>query len=332
MKKRALVVSGGGSKGAFAVGAIRHMVDELGLSFEFISGTSTGSLIAPLVVTDELDELEEIYTTVTTRDVLIRRRLSDALRANSLFDVEPLWRLIDERLTRRRADAILASSVQLAITTVCLQTGRVTYFHAGPDLVHGEDVDAHRIHGRTELMRAVLASANQPVLMPPVQIPSGGEPVRQYVDGGVREFAPLKIAIDNGATEVYAVVLSPERPEVSEGRKQGLVSILSRTIGLFVEDVAFNDIGTARLYNEAIAYLDGVRARLERDFGLTDAQVDRLLGEGAPRNPFAGARAVELHLIRPEEPLPSDGLTFDPPVMRRMVELGRARAREVLGA
>ncbi len=43
--------------------------------------------------------------------------------------------------------------------------------------------------------------------MPNVRIEDGGN---QYVDGGVREVAPLKIAIDHGATKIYAIVLSPE--------------------------------------------------------------------------------------------------------------------------
>ncbi|MCK5797226.1 MAG: patatin-like phospholipase family protein, partial [Deltaproteobacteria bacterium] len=44
-QRTALVVSGGGSKGAFAVGAI-EVLRERGTDFDLICGTSTGSLIA----------------------------------------------------------------------------------------------------------------------------------------------------------------------------------------------------------------------------------------------------------------------------------------------
>lgn len=49
--KNALVISGGGSKGAFAVGAIERL-REAGITWDIVVGCSTGALIAPLVVTD----------------------------------------------------------------------------------------------------------------------------------------------------------------------------------------------------------------------------------------------------------------------------------------
>ncbi|MDH3735004.1 MAG: patatin-like phospholipase family protein, partial [Gemmatimonadota bacterium] len=210
MRKNALVVSGGGSKGAFAVGAIDHIVNTLGIQFQFISGTSTGALIAPLVVTGNIDVLKDIYTSVRTRDILLRRELANILRSNSIFDVSPLDKLVRDTFDQARTAEILASNTQMALTTVCLQTGRVTYFQSGPTLNHAQDVDVHTIGDRETLRRAVIASADQPVLMPPVMIPSGADPPRQYVDGGVREYAPIRIAIDNGATDVYAIVLGPE--------------------------------------------------------------------------------------------------------------------------
>ncbi len=331
MKKNALVVSGGGSKGAFAVGAIDHIVNKLGVRFHFVSGTSTGSLIAPLVVTGEIDELIRIYTSVRTRDILTRRELADALRANSLFDVTPLNDLIRSELTPARTDVIFASPMQMAITTVCLQTGRVTYFQTGPSLVSTQDADVIPIRDRETFFRAVLGSADQPALMPPIMIPPGADPPRQYVDGGVREYAPIRIAIDNGATDIYAILLSPERRETDNSRFQGIANILLRTIGLFVEDVGENDVGTARLYNDSILYLRAVRERLAA-LGLDEATIDDVLSPPGRPNPFAGKRAVNLHVVAPEGPLPTDGLTFDPEIMRQMMVTGRQRAAALLGS
>jgi predicted acylesterase/phospholipase RssA len=45
---KALVISGGGSKGAFAVGVLKYLFQEKGHEYDIISGTSTGALIAPL--------------------------------------------------------------------------------------------------------------------------------------------------------------------------------------------------------------------------------------------------------------------------------------------
>jgi NTE family protein len=46
--KPALVLSGGGSRGAFAVGAV-EVLHEANIAFDIIASTSTGALIAPLL-------------------------------------------------------------------------------------------------------------------------------------------------------------------------------------------------------------------------------------------------------------------------------------------
>ena len=62
--KRALVISGGGSKGAFAVGVIKQLAQRYPtLFFDIYVGTSTGSLIVPLAAIGEIGLLEKIYTT-----------------------------------------------------------------------------------------------------------------------------------------------------------------------------------------------------------------------------------------------------------------------------
>ena len=128
-----------------------------------------------------------------------------------------------------------------------------------------------------------------------------------------------------------AIVLSPEQGHTKEKRFQGLPTILMRTIGLFVEDVAANDVGTARLYNDSIRYLAAVRENARTDHGLSEAELDNLFEPPGHPNPFAGKRTVNLHIVRPVDPLPTDGLEFDPAVMTGMMELGRQRARQVLG-
>ena len=67
---RALVISGGGCKGAFAVGFLKRIFEHWpNLTFDIYVGTSTGSLVAPLVAMNEMALLEQIYTTVTTQEI-----------------------------------------------------------------------------------------------------------------------------------------------------------------------------------------------------------------------------------------------------------------------
>ena len=71
MGKKALVVSGGGCKGAFAVGVIKRLAQEFPeIEFDIYIGTSTGSLIVPLAAAGDLTLLEKLYTSVHTNDIV----------------------------------------------------------------------------------------------------------------------------------------------------------------------------------------------------------------------------------------------------------------------
>ena len=69
MNKRALVLSGGGSKGAWAGGVIQHLTEDLERDYDLYVGTSTGSLLAPLTSIREISTLKEGYTSVSADDV-----------------------------------------------------------------------------------------------------------------------------------------------------------------------------------------------------------------------------------------------------------------------
>ena len=191
--KNALVVSGGGSKGAFAIGAIEQLRDA-GVTWDIVVGTSTGALIAPLVVTDEIQELRALYTRVHTADIVRQRDLLDIFIHDAIYDATPLWNLINSSITAERYTAILASPVELYLTTVNLQTGQVEYWNPHQSGPLGAPVSGAPLPRET-FMKAMFASASEPVLMPNVRILDGGQ---QYADGGVREVAPLRVAIDRG--------------------------------------------------------------------------------------------------------------------------------------
>ena len=51
----ALVLSGGGAKGAFQVGALQHLIEDRGLDFTIVAGVSTGALQAAMVAQGDID-------------------------------------------------------------------------------------------------------------------------------------------------------------------------------------------------------------------------------------------------------------------------------------
>lgn len=328
MSKNALVISGGGAKGAFAVGAVQYMIEDMKLKFDIVCGTSIGAIIAPLIVTDEVRELVTMFKSFRTKDLLRKRCLLLALlKYDSIYDVKSGWKMIQREITEDRAKRILKSGKQMFLATINLQSGQVVYFQSGPPADPDNKSKVIPIETQDQLQKAVLASANQPVLMSPVEVLPDADPVRQYVDGGVRELAPLKIAIDNGATDIYAIILRPERYEPVNVRFKKIPKILLRTISLFTEEVVLNDSEIAKLYNKGVL----IRNRIKKEFGLSEERVEELFSVEDHPDPFKDKRVIALHIIRPECGLHIDSLEFKPKVISEMFKLGRCRAAQVLG-
>lgn len=314
----ALVVSGGGSRGAFAVGAIEALRRE-GKTFDIVAGTSTGALIAPLVVTDDIPLLRSIYSSVRTDDIIRKRDALEILTKDAIYDSHPLWSLLNSFITDERYQEIIGSDAELFVATVNLQTGELVHWNQ-----HTSGPDGGPVSRRT-LLRAIFASASIPIMMPPVEIHEGGD---QHVDGGVREIAPLKVAIDHGATDIYAIVLEPAEREHSNETYRFVVKTLVRTINIFTQEVLLNDVRTAQLINQSVRYLASARARAKEL--LSDDDVSSIFDDPGVPNPISDARVLNLHIIRPERELPTSGLEFRPLVMSQMMEMGRIAAEKTL--
>ena len=67
--KKALVISGGGSKGAFAGGVAEYLLKEKKNTYDIFLGTSTGSLMVSHLALGEIDALKTIYTGVNQLSV-----------------------------------------------------------------------------------------------------------------------------------------------------------------------------------------------------------------------------------------------------------------------
>ncbi|MGN7721097.1 patatin-like phospholipase family protein [Chitinophaga sp. 22620] len=329
MSKTALVISGGGSKGAFAVGVLKYMAATPKIQFDTLCGTSTGSLIIPLASIGEINLLEKLYTTHVTSDIILTGNVINRFAGKdtySLFDAQPLSLLIKNTFTDGMFQSILDSGRSLYLTTVCLQTGRITYFTTSDLPMTSPEYDVIRIPDASTFRRAMFASACQPVFMPPYQVIES-QP-RQYVDGGLREYAPVDLAIDTGATEIYAILLTPEEPLEKDHLYKSPFEILQQTMDWFTMDVAVNDLRMPKYINRSLEYLKAVKTKM-KEAGLKPKEIDSFFNIPFD-NPFLGKTDLKLHIIRPEKPLNGGpgGLTFDPPEMKKMVAYGEEIARK----
>ncbi len=66
---KALVISGGGSKGAWAGGLVEYLSKEKGMDWDILIGTSTGSLLVPCIAIKAWDDIRRAYTTTSQHDI-----------------------------------------------------------------------------------------------------------------------------------------------------------------------------------------------------------------------------------------------------------------------
>lgn len=324
---KALVISGGGSKGAFAVGVIKYLRKNFPNStFDMFVGTSTGSLIAPLAALNMLDELEELYTTQNTTDIVQKFNIGDRLSQNSIMGVDPLWELVKKHYSDDFYNKLQQSGKQVFLATTCLQTSELVIY-SNKDQAPSDNYTTRKVESALQFRKAVLASACQPVFMPPVKINQdingANDQFYQYVDGGVREYAGIEMAIQNGAKEIVAILLSAEHTEVETKEYKDIYSILQKTISIFTEDVGKNDMVIPMQYNEALKYIESVKRKMKKA-GISKEEIDEYFTTSRTPNPFQDKLPLNIHIIRPNQPLGGGpgGLDFVPADMTVMLSTG----------
>jgi predicted acylesterase/phospholipase RssA len=321
-----LALSGGGSKGAFTVGALKVVRQQLGVTqFPVISGTSTGSLVGTMLAVDDWAALVDVYSNVKTKNIVNPNYALVAgiagpeavlfaaavLGGRSIFDTTALRMTVRANVDFQAIKKAFPETL-LIYNTVDLQTGQAATFN-------------NRDHSATMLQDALLASASMPVLMDPIDITLGGE-THQHVDGGVREFIPLAAVFDSDVDVDYilAIATAPIAAKKRKDRYDKITDILARTIDLMDTEVGLNDYMGALQYDVMLGMVDNA----------TGGGVSKTaLLKGVP-SPVAKSlkdkRSVPVVLIAPDDHFEMDSLTFESGPMRDAMALGVASAKKAL--
>ncbi len=326
--KQALVISGGGSKGAFSVGVVKELHNTYQLDFDILVGTSTGALIVPLVALGEMKKLEELYSTISTNQILIKYNIGSRLNTNSIFSFEPLTEIIKSIYNDDYYNRLKNSGKEVYLTTVCLQTQELVVFTTASNPLENVPYKVSKIQDADHFRRAVLASASQPVFTPPVKVNKNVSgvlhPDYQFVDGGVREYVGLEIAANAGGEEIFTIIHAAKNFVPEDGVFTNLFGILEQTIATFITDVSDNDLYISKLYNEGLQYIQKVKDKM-KTLGVTDADIEKYFLVENGNSAYQNKKPYKVHLIQPENSLGGGpgGLVFDPEEMKGMIVKGQ---------
>ncbi len=218
--KTALILCGGGAKGAVEVGLYRALHD-LGISIDFIVGSSIGALNGALIAAGVApDQLERLWLTLRTR---------------ALF--RPNWQLLWKG---RRADSIYTSSgirnfLNQSLPVTQFEQLTVPLYVIATDLRTGEEVCL----SSGELLEPLLGSIAVPGIFPPVDFEGC-----QLIDGGVSDNVPITIAARHGAKR--AIFILCECCRRRSVPLHGFEAILSQTVDIMLYMKYSHDIGLYR--------------------------------------------------------------------------------------
>jgi NTE family protein len=238
-----LVLAGGSVKGAFQAGVIKALFEQ-GYQPDAIYGVSAGSLNAaylvnqfgqqanahlPISYPQAAQDLWDFWELRITHPQSLSKPFNlfelgwSALtkKFKGLVDTSPLRDLLQDVLQSRNLNA---SPVGLKVGAVNVLDGAMHY--VDPSFENFQEY--------------LLASSAVPILMPVVKI--NGETRKSYLDGGLRDVAPLQKAIQDGATEVVVIACHTEMIEGGDFDSGDLLALVDR-----VMDIAVNEILNADL-------------------------------------------------------------------------------------
>ncbi|MEP2379866.1 patatin-like phospholipase family protein [Parasphingorhabdus sp.] len=303
----AVILSGGGAKGAFQVGVLDELITNRNVRFDIFSGVSTGAIQALGGAMNDMPGMLDQWLSIKGNGDIYRKRpfgvASAIFGADSLYDASKLkQKLIEyadpEKLKRARR--------KLRVGTVSLATGRyVEIDEKNPDIGQW-----------------VYASSAQPPFFQPLKTVDGDGTREQWVDGGVRNVAPLSSTMHLKPRALLVILASPPEPVRVPGKTyDNLVEIGLRSVGIQGNEVATNDVGNAMLINDLLAAREGQRRRLMQ-MGLTSTQIGEALAPldiQLSRYSFAPVRIIAppVGFEAPET------LDFKPAKIRAAIDAGR---------
>lgn len=241
---RALVISGGGSKGAFAGGVAQYLIEKKNNKYNLFIGTSTGSLLVSHLASRKVDEIKNIYTNVTQNDIFshcpfkIKTKhgvenigihhfniIKNFIKGSKTFgESYNLKKLIEDSIAEEDFNFLKQSCIDVVVTVSNLSLNQVEY-KSLKDFTY------------KEFCEWIWISCNYTPFMSLVK-KNGCE----YADGGLGSMVPIEEAIKRGATEVDAIILQTEVSQLNRMPSLNPFSLLTNMFNFMLDRIEGQNI------------------------------------------------------------------------------------------
>lgn len=241
---KALVISGGGSKGAFAGGVAQYLIQNENIDYDLYLGTSTGSLLVPHLALNRIAKIKHCYTSVSQNDIFsscpfrVKKKggltnvaihhknvLMNFYRGSKTFgESKNLRKLIQKNLTRAEFDELKYGNKEVIITVSNLSKNTVEYKSVN-------DFDYE------DFCDWIWISCNYPPFMSLVKKNN-----YEYADGGLGAMVPIEEALNRGATQVDVVVLETEMNYLNRLPSNNPFSLLTNIYAYMLDRIEHQNI------------------------------------------------------------------------------------------
>ncbi|MEM9068084.1 MAG: patatin-like phospholipase family protein [Myxococcota bacterium] len=312
MSSLGFVLSGGGSRGAYEVGVLTYIFQDLAKRtgrlprIDTLSGTSVGAVNAAFLASTAesptlgISQLEQLWSQLQLADVMsfgirqaasLHRVLLGGKRARGIFDASPLIKLVGNGIRWRQLGRNLREGVirALTISATNVPTGKpVVFVDRHPSVQVPEELPNQVSLRRVRIGPShVLASAAIPLIFPPIRIGR-----QLHCDGGLRLNTPMAPAIHLGMSRLFVIGVSDPAGDggrLPDDRYPGASFLLGKVLNAFLLDHLRADVQELERINGALR--DGIKV-----FGPT--YLERI-NEAAAERGEPPKRIVDALVIRP---------------------------------
>lgn len=245
--KIGLALSGGGTKGAAHIGVLKALEEE-GIEISYISGTSSGSIIAALYAASYTpDEINMIFSSyckyIGKVDKKIPFKFIKSIFTGKLYVVgfsngNNLENLMYKYLLRKGVEDILDTKIPIAIPVVDIKREKTVYYLNKKIKDNNNIKNNEELRYKGKLSSIVRASASFPALFEP-KIYDGGI----LIDGGVSTNTPVRILKNMGADAVISV--SFDNNEDINCNNYNIASITLKAFEIMGQNINLDEINLA---------------------------------------------------------------------------------------
>jgi NTE family protein len=332
-RKRALILSGGGGRGAYHCGVIEYL-ELIGWKPDILVGTSIGAINAAAIASGRTaEELKRLWLAMTSDRVQhLRLDLFNIDEWTYLFDNQ---RWEDTLKDDNWFDFDLINSPNapmLAITATDVSTGTLNVFcNRALKASRSGGPRAKRVCNVSLSIKHIRASFSIPVVYPWTRVAGDDGP---FWDGAVVSNTPLGTALRAGATEIIVVLLAPWQEDRdayrdADGEPRALWALPGLALDWMLLSAFRSDLklfGMANQFVAAYELLDeDARWQLARRLWPNDETKEKIAQLSEWRY------ADDPWIVAPKRSLPVEQIiSYKPKAHLELFEMGRADAARSL--